>query len=115
MEWIGTAQGLVALITGLVGLIGAGVSTFVAIKALIKSMKQKNFQANWNFISQVADAAMKQVETSGKAGAEKKQIVIDTVKTACKSAGIEADMFIDQLMAYIDQCIDFYNGMKQKN
>ena len=114
MEWIGTAQGLVTLITALVGLIGTVVGAFMTIKTLIKSMKQKSFQENWAFISSIADTAMQQVEKSAKSGAEKKEIVIETVKTSCKAAGIEADLFIDQLMAYIDQTITFVNGMKDK-
>ena len=62
----------------------------------------------------MADAAMKEAEASGKAGADKKQMVIDAVKASCKAAGVNLDLFIDQLSDYIDQTIKFVNDM-QKN
>lgn len=36
-DWITTANGIIALVTGLVGLIGTGVGAFFAIKATIKA------------------------------------------------------------------------------
>ena len=59
-----------------------------------------------------ADAAMKSVEESAKSGKEKKQMVIDTVKAALAAQGIDISAFIDQLAAYIDDCIKFANDMK---
>ena len=61
----------------------------------------------------IADAAMETAEKSGKKGADKKQMVIESVKASCKAAGIDADEFIDQLMDYIDQTIAFVNSMKK--
>lgn len=61
----------------------------------------------------MADAAMKEAETSLKSGEDKKQMVIDSVKAGCKAAGINLDLFIDQLSDYIDQTIDFVNCMKK--
>ena len=103
---------LVELIAALIGLIGTGVGSFFAIKTLIKSRKDKTFQENWEFIKQVAMSAMSKAEESGKQGKDKKQMVIDAVKEACKTAGINADAFIDQLMAFIDQSISFANTIK---
>ena len=61
----------------------------------------------------IADAAMQTAEASGKNGADKKQMVIESVKASCKAAGIDADQFIDQLVDYIDQTIAFVNSMKK--
>lgn len=64
-------------------------------------------------ICSMADAAMKEAEKSGKTGADKKQMVIDSVKAACKEAGVDLDTFIDQLGTYIDQCISFANDINK--
>ena len=76
-------------------------------------MKQKNAQEIWNTIMSMADTAMKEAEASGKSGADKKQMVIDSVKAGCKAAGLDVDQFLDQLSAYIDQCINFANSINQ--
>lgn len=110
-DWISTANGLIALITGLVGLIGTGIGAYFAIKNWVVALKQKNAQEIWTTIQTMADAAMKEAEASGKTGADKKQLVIDSVKAGCKAAGLDLDAFVDQLSAYIDQTIDFVNGM----
>lgn len=112
MDWITTVNGLIALISALFGLIGTGVSAFFAIKQLIKSRKEKSLKDNWEFIRTVAMSAMSKAEESGKKGKEKKEMVIDAVKEACKVAGIEIDGFIDQLVAFIDQSIEFANTIK---
>ena len=39
-DWITTANGLIALITGLIGLIGTGVGAFFAIKNFIKAVTE---------------------------------------------------------------------------
>ena len=57
---------------------------------------------------------MKTVEAQGGAGADKKKLVIETVKATLKSKGIDATSWLDQLSAYIDDCIKFANDM-QKN
>ena len=41
MEWITTINGLIALITALLGLIGTGVGAFFAIKKLYQRIKRK--------------------------------------------------------------------------
>lgn len=112
-EWITTANGIVTLITGLIGLIGTGIGAYYAIKNWITVLKTKNSQEIWSMIMNMADAAMKEAEASGKSGADKKQMVIDAVKAGCRAAGINMDMFIDQLGEYIDQTISFVNKMKK--
>ena len=113
MDWINTANGLIALITGLIGLMGTGVGAFFAVKNFILATKEKSAKENWALICKVADAAMQEAEKSGKNGSDKKQIVIDTVKTSCKAAGVNLDTFIDQLTSYIDDCINFANRLNK--
>ena len=113
MEWMSTASGLITLITGLVGLIGTGVSAFFAIKTLITSLKDKKLSEIWNMIQLAADAAMKEAEKSSLKGLDKKNMVIESVKASCKSMNVNIDDFIDQLSAYIDQTITFVNDMNK--
>ena len=113
MNWLETANGIVTLISALIALIGTGIGVYFAIKNFVKLMKSNTKEQNWKLIMKIADAAMKTAETSGKKGADKKQMVIESVKASCKAAGIDADEFIDQLMDYIDQTIAFVNSMKK--
>ena len=112
-DWLSTAQGVLALITGLVGLISAAVGAYFAVKNFIKATKSKKANEIWSMMMSMADAAMKEAEKSQKAGADKKKMVIDSVKAGCKSAGLDISKFLDQLDAYIDQTISFVNQMKK--
>lgn len=112
-EFISTAEGLISLITAALGLIGTGVGVFFAIKNWFTALKQKKATEIWALICNVADAAMKDIEKSTLKGAAKKEAVISAVKEGCKAAGIDLGPFIDQLDAYIDSCIDWYNGMSK--
>jgi len=114
MDWITTANGLIALITALVGLIGTGIGAFFTIKGFIKAAKEKSAKEIWEMIMIAADAAMKSAEESTKKGAEKKQMVIDMVKASLAANGIDISLFLDQLNAYIDDCIKFANSMNKK-
>jgi hypothetical protein len=113
MDWITTANGIITLITGLIGLIGTGIGAYFAIKNWFTVLKTKNSQEVWSIIMSLADAAMKEAEASMKSGEDKKKMVIDSVKAGCKAAGIDMDMFIDQLSSYIDDTIKFVNEMKK--
>jgi Tfp pilus assembly protein PilX len=112
-EWLATANGIITLITGLIGLLGTGIGVYFAIKNWITVLKTKNSQEVWTLIMEMADAAMKEAEASMKDGETKKQMVTDTVKASCAAAGIDANLFIDQLSAYIDSTIKFVNDMKK--
>ena len=113
-DWITTVNGLIALITSLLGLIGTGVGAFFAIKNWIKATKEKSSKEIWAMIMEMADAAIKEAEKSGASGADKKTMVIESVKAGCKAAGVDLDLFIDQLSDYIDQTIAFVNDMSKK-
>ena len=112
-DWINTANGIITLITGLVGLIGTGIGAYFAIKNWIKLVKEKNSSEIWSIVMSMADAAMKEAEASQKSGEDKKKMVLDSVNAACKSAGLDMSLFLDQLNTYIDQTISFVNQMKK--
>ncbi len=111
---LNTVQEIIALVTGLCGLVSAGIGAYFAIKNWIAVTKNKNAQEIWAMIMEIADTAMKEAEKSCKTGADKKTMVIDTVKASCKAAGLDLDSFIDQLSDYIDQTISFVNDMSKK-
>lgn len=113
MDWITTANGLIALITGLCGLIGTGIGAFLTIKSFIKATKEKSAKEIWALIMEMADAAIVEAEKSLKSGADKKSMVIESVKASCKAAGIDISVFIDQLSDYIDSCVKFANNFKK--
>ena len=111
---LNTVQEIIALVTGLCGLVSAGIGAYFAIKNWIAVTKNKNAQEIWAMIMEIADTAMKEAEKSCKTGADKKTMVIDAVKASCKAAGLDLDLFIDQLSDYIDQTISFVNDMSKK-
>ena len=111
---LNTVQEIIALVPGLCGLVSAGIGAYFAIKNWIKVTKNKNAQEIWAMIMEMADAAMKEAERSCKTGADKKKMVIESVKASCKAAGLDLDLFIDQLSDYIDQTISFVNDMSKK-
>lgn len=113
VDWLTTAQGVLSLITGLVGLIGTGIGAFFAIKNFIIATKTKKASEIWNMIMSMADAAMKEAEASLKSGEDKKKMVIDSVSAGCKAAGVDLSEFLNQLNSYIDQTIAFVNQMKK--
>jgi hypothetical protein len=108
--WLETTEGILSLIsTGLVllgGLITVSVKLYNAIKQIIKDK-------NWRKIIAIADRAMEAAEKSGASGADKKAQVIEAVKAGCLEMGIDAMEYIDQLSTYIDECIKFFNDMKE--
>ena len=111
---LNTVQEIIALVTGLCGLVSAGIGAYFAIKNWIAVTKNKNAQEIWAMIMEIADTAMKEAEKSCKTGADKKTMVINAVKASCKAAGLDVDLFIDQLSDYIDQTISFVNDMSKK-
>ena len=115
MEWITTANGLIALLTGLCGLIGTGIGAFFAIRNWVKLMKQKSAKEVWNTIMIAADAAMEEVEHLEAYGNDAKKIAMEMVKKTCEAAGLDISAFVDQLSAYIDDCVAFHNRMNKAN
>lgn len=112
MDWLNTAEGILSLIGGIVGILAGIPSIIFAIWTLIKSLKNKKASEIWMMIQNAADAAMKAAEAQGGLGADKKKIVIESVKATLNSQGINADAWLDQLSAYIDECVKFANDMQ---
>ena len=113
MDWITNAQALIALITGLVGLISAAVTAFVAVKKVIAANKGKSLKEIWALVMKLADAAMLEAEQSNLNGLAKKEMAINIVNKTAKEAGIDITPFTEQLSSYIDECIKFVNNMKK--
>lgn len=116
MDWITTANGFIALITGALGLIGTGVGVFFAVKSMLKNLKNKSASELWSMLMNIADKAMQ--EASYKfpnlgSGAERREFVLGLVKETCLAEGIDLGPFMDQMVAYIKQCIEFVNGFKE--
>ena len=112
MDWITTANGIITLITGLLGLLGTGIGAYFAVRNWITVLKTKTSQEIWSMIMEMADAAMKEAEASTMSGADKKQMVVESVSASCRAAGVDVGLFISQLSEYIDSTIKFVNSMK---
>ena len=115
MDWITSAQALVALITGLVGLISAGVTAFVAVRKVIAANKGKSLKEIWALVMKLADAAMVEVEKTDLKGASKKDKAITIVNAAATESGLDSTPFTEQLSAYIDQTVEFVNTFNKED
>jgi cadmium resistance protein CadD (predicted permease) len=112
--FMGTANEFIALLTGLLGLISAGVGLYFAIKNWCSAIKERTSAERWKLIMEMADAAMKEAEATAASGEDKKTIVINAVNAACLAAGIDSKDFAEQLDQYIDQTIEFVKRMNQQ-
>lgn len=113
MEWLTTAEQVLSLLVGLLGVLSTTVSTFFAVKANIEKNKTKTIYEKWKTIMAMADGAMRVAEVSGKPGPEKKKMVMDMLLHESNSAGIDLSLFSQQITEYIDQTIAFVKGMKK--
>lgn len=110
--WPTTAEGWVGIITFIIGFIGAIVALIPVSIKLVKRGKELIKNKDWAKIKEIADTAMKTAESTGKTGAEKKEIVIVAVKAGCEKAGIVIDeKLLKDLVDYIDTTIEWVNGM----
>lgn len=114
MEFLENAEMVLALITGLAGLIGTAISTYFAIKTWIANLKTKNAQEVWNLIMDVADKAMEEAEKTALSGADKKAMAMQAITASAAVAGLDIAPFITQLDLYIEQTIAFVNKMSTK-
>ena len=118
MDFIENAEMIIALITGLVGLVGTAISTFYAVKNWIKNIKTRNAQEIWSLVMDVADTAMEEIERMSEqtdlSSADKKTMAMDLVKASAATANLDITPFMQQLDSYIDQTIKFVNKMSNK-
>lgn len=114
--WPTTVEGWVNLVVFVSGFIAAIAALIpVAIK-LVKKGAELVKNKNWSKIKEIALAAMKEAEASGKKGSEKQQMVIDAVIASCKTAEIEiSEEDLKNLTKYIDETIEWFNNMNKSS
>ena len=114
--WPTTIEGWVNLVIFIFGFIAAIAFLIpVAIK-LVKKGAELVKNKNWSKIKEIALAAMKEAEASGKKGSEKQQMVIDAVIAGCKTAEIEiSEEDLKNLTKYIDETIAWFNNMNKSS
>ena len=109
MNWVDNANAIVALISAVVGLISAGLPLGIVIYNLFKG---KNKKEVFETLKDIATAAIVSAEASGKAGADKKTMVIEAVKAGAAAKGIDVTPFMTQLDAFIEQAVATNNAFK---
>jgi len=109
MDFIENANAIVALISAVVGLISAGLPLGIVIYNLFKG---KNKKEVFETLKDIATAAIVSAEASGKAGADKKTMVIEAVKAGAAAKGIDVTPFLTQLDAFIEQAVATNNAFK---
>ena len=139
--WPTTVEGWVNLIVFIAGFVGAVAVLIPTVIKLCEKGAELMKNKNWSKIEDIALAAMKEAEASGKKGSEKQQMVIDAVVAGCKEAeasgkkGSEKQqMVIDAVVAgckeaeieiseedlknlakYIDETIEWFNNMNKSS
>lgn len=111
-EFLEAANEVIILLTGLLGLIGAGAGIWAAIKSRAALIKNQTKQEQLKLLLEIADAAMTEAEASTLSGEDKKTQVLASIEAAAKAADIDISAFAGQLSIYIDQTISFVNKMK---
>lgn len=109
MDWVNNANAIVALISAVVGLISAGIPLGIIVYNLFKGKSKKEI---WETLKDIATAAIVSAEASGKAGADKKTMVMDAVRAGATAKGINVDPFLSQLDAFIEQTVATNNAFK---
>lgn len=107
-------QNLEFIIT-LIGLIGAIAALIPTLIKLFKSLKEIATNKDWSKIKAIIKASIVKAEASGKAGADKKQMVIEATIAGCAEIGVEVDeALVEQISEYIEKTISFVNEMATK-
>ena len=107
MDWITTTHGIITLVSSGIALIGSIIGLAIT---LYKKLKELAKDKNWLKIMEIADTAILEAEKLTISGAEKKNVALGAIEAGCKAAGIVCDL--TAVGDYIDQCIDFANGIK---
>lgn len=114
--WPTTAEGWAGLLVFVVGFVAAIAALIPTVRKLVKKGAELVKDKNWSKIKEIALAAMKEAEASGKKGSEKQQMVIDAVVAGCKEAEIEiSEEDLKNLVKYIDETIEWFNGMNESS
>lgn len=108
-------ESIITIITLAAGLIGAIAALVPSLIKLFKSLKEIAQNKDWSKIKVVIKAAIVKAEASGKAGADKKQMVIEATIAGCAEIGVEVDeALLNQISEYIEKTISFVNEMSTK-
>lgn len=114
--WPTTTEGWIGLITFIAGFVAAVAVLIPTVIKLVKKGAELMKNKNWSKIKEIALAAMKEAEASGKKGSEKQQMVIDAVVAGCKEAEIEiSEEDLKNLAKYIDETIEWFNNMNKSS
>jgi|GEM_PF-6053595 len=114
--WPTTAEGWAGLLVFVVGFVAAIAALIPTVRKLVKKGAELVKDKNWSKIKEIALAAMKEAEASGKKGSEKQQMVIDAVVAGCKEAEIEInEEDLKNLVKYINETIEWFNGMNESS
>ena len=114
--WPTTVEGWVNLIVFIAGFVGAVAVLIPTVIKLCEKGAELMKNKNWSKIKEIALAAMKEAEASGKKGSEKQQMVIDAVVAGCKEAEIEiSEEDLKNLAKYIDETIEWFNSMNKSS
>ena len=114
--WPTTVEGWVNLIVFVAGFVAAVAVLIPTVIKLCEKGAELMKNKNWSKIKDIALAAMKEAEASGKKGSEKQQMVIDAVVAGCKEAEIEiSEEDLKNLAKYIDETIEWFNNMNKSS
>ena len=114
--WPTTVEGWVNLIVFIAGFVAAVAVLIPTVIKLCEKGAELMKNKNWSKIKDIALAAMKEAEASGKKGSEKQQMVIDAVVAGCKEAEIEiSEEDLKNLAKYIDETIEWFNNMNKSS
>ena len=114
--WPTTVEGWVNLAVFIAGFVAAVAVLIPTVIKLVKKGAELVKNKNWSKIKDIALAAMKEAEASGKKGSEKQQMVIDAVVAGCKEAEIEiGEEDLKNLAKYIDETIEWFNNMNKSS
>lgn len=113
--WPTTVEGWVALITVICTAIGAIAALVPTVIKLVKSLGEIAKNKNWKKILVIISKTVVEAEKTAKSGAEKKEIVVNAVKTFCVEAGVEwTAELAKQVSDAIDDVIAVHNQLSGK-
>lgn len=106
---------IVLVVLGLIGTAGfiakglfeIGLKIYVKVKSLIDNKQ-------WSKLVKIVLVACEKAEEIGGSSQSKKDKAMEIVKATLKEIGIDETYWIDELSAFIDECIEFHNKLKDK-
>ena len=110
--WPTSVEGWIGLILMFLGLIGSIAALIPTAIKLFKALKEIVKNKNWQKILELADNAMELAEITSLHGSDKRDLVIETVRTGCSELDIELnEELVENLIKYIDDTIQWLNRM----